>query len=272
MRASTQLFDVGATVFASSDRLSSAPLVSVVMPAFNMEKYIGDSISSVIAQTLPDWELLIIDDCSTDNTRFVARQFAKKDQRIILLELDKNAGTANARNKGLALAKGRYVAFLDSDDLWEPNKLELQCALAEESGVGIVCSSYDFIDEKGRSLGRVFHAPERITFDYMLGENAIGCSSCLVLSSLLGEDPFSSEFWHEDYLLWMSLLRNGSVAMGYPGVLMHYRQMRGSRSSNKIDGACRRWQVYRRGLGLSRGKSFSSFVRYFVSGFRKYYL
>lgn len=271
MRASTQSLDANVAMFASGCT-PSAPLVSVVMPAFNMEKYIGDSISSVIAQTLPNWELLVIDDCSTDNTRFIVRQFVEKDQRIILLELNENAGTANARNKGLTLARGRYVAFLDSDDLWEPDKLELQCALAEESGAEIVCSSYDFIDEKGCSLGRVFHVPKRITFDYMLGENAIGCSSCLVLSSLLGENPFSSEFWHEDYLLWMSLLRNGSIAMGHSDVLMHYRQIKGSRSSDKIDGARRRWQIYRRGLGLSRSKSFLSFARYFVSGFRKYYL
>ena len=250
----------------------SMPLVSIVMPAYNSEAYIGASISSVIAQTLSSWELLIIDDCSTDDTRSVAEHFAEKDERIILIELEKNVGTANARNRGLSRAKGRYVAFLDSDDLWEPVKLEVQCKLAEETGAEIVYSSYDFIDEEGRSLERVFRAPSSITFDYMLGENAIGCSSCLVLSSILGENPFSTKFWHEDYLLWMLLLRDGCTAMGCSDVLMHYRQMRGSRSSNKIGSACRRWEIYRKGIGLSWTKSILAFAKYAISGLRKYYL
>lgn len=257
---------------ASLMHTPSAPLVSVVMPAYNSEKYIGASISSVISQTLTSWELLVVDDCSTDGTKSIVGRFAEKDERISLIAMDKNSGTAKARNRGLMHARGRYVAFLDSDDLWESVKLEIQCKLAEDTGAEILYSSYDFIDADGHSLGRVFHAPLKITFDDMLGQNAIGCSSCLVLSRILGSNPFSSEFWHEDYLLWMTLLRDGHIAMGSPDVLMHYRQTKGSRSSNKFEGAHRRWEIYRKGLGLSRAKSCSAFARYFISGFRKYYL
>ncbi len=247
-------------------------LVSVVMPAFNSEKYIIDSIVSVMVQTCPDWELIVCDDCSSDDTPHIVKEFTKVDPRIRLLESGANVGAAAARNRGVGVAQGECIALLDSDDVWEPKKLELQLNLMRSSSAPIIYCSYDLIGCDGGDLGRKYFVSPEATFDSMLFENTIGCSTCLIEASLLKTHPFSCDYYHEDYLLWMTLLREGSVARGCPEVLMHYRQVHGSKSSNKAKSAFRRWSIYRNGLGLSWIKSALAFARYSISGLRKYYL
>ena len=256
----------------TESRTCGAPTVSVVMPAYNAEPYIGQAIESVRSQTFGDWELIVVDDCSTDGTAGIARAAAAADPRVRVVRQPANGGVAAARNRGVAEARGAWVALLDSDDVWEPEKLELQTALARDSGAPIVYCSYDLMGRGGEDLGRPFTVPTQTDFHAMLAESVIGCSTCLIDADLMKSHPFLSDVQHEDYLLWMTLLREGNAARGCPEVLMHYRQIPGSRSNDKLRAARGRWDIYRRGLGLSWPKSAASLLRYTISGLRKYYL
>ena len=153
------------------------PVVSVVMPAYNAEKYIEEAIHSVQAQTMTNWELIVIDDGSKDKTGGIIRGIAKKDCRIRYIKNETNVGVAKTRNTGISISRGQYVALLDSDDLWYPEKLEKQLVLAEESDADVVYCSYVLVNEMGEKCGRDFLVPETITLDGMLKKSVISCST-----------------------------------------------------------------------------------------------
>ncbi len=246
------------------------PCVTVLMPAYNSERYIHESISSALDQTFTDFELLVIDDCSNDSTDAIVEDIAASDERVKLVKLPENLGVAKARNYGVGMAQGQWIALLDSDDLWEPVKLQRQIELAQKDGLDLVYSSYDLIDESGVSLNRTFVAPEHTDYSHMLKDNVIGCSSVLLRSELLSSNPFSADYYHEDYLLWMTLLRSGIRVEGLTDVLMHHRQIEDARSANKFNAAKQRWDIYRRGLGLSFVDSSSAFLHYGIAGVKKH--
>ena len=248
----------------------SEPVVSVIMPAHNAARFIAASIESVRAQTLTSWELLIIDDCSTDATSSIARAAAEGDPRIRVLTNEENLGAAASRNRALACAQGAYVALLDSDDLWEPTKLEKQVRCAGQQGAGIVYCSYALIDEFGRRAFSDYLVPEGTTYAAMLEESVIGCSTALVSSELTSRFRFPTNVYHEDYAYWLLLLGSGAKAVGLREVLASYRVRRGSRASNKVLSAIRRYQVYRECLGLSRPTCACLMARYLLNGVRKY--
>lgn len=247
------------------------PLITVVMPNYNGHRFVEQAIDSVIAQTYSNFELIVVDDCSTDNSLQLIQKKASLDNRIKILALKKNAGVANARNVGIAAAKGKYIAFLDNDDLWVEDKLERQLMLAEK-GADIVYCSYDFIDENNKVIKKPFIVPRRTNYNKMLASNVIGCSTSFIKSELMKTHPFKNKFYHEDYILWMELLRTNVLAYGEKKVLMHYRQVRGSRSNEKKNAAKERWIIYRKGLKLSILKSAWAFLRYAINGVKKYYL
>ena len=250
---------------------NSTPLVTVIMPAYNAEKYIEESIRSVLAQTLTDWELIIVDDASSDGPAEIAQKFAEQDHRIHVKRKLQNRGVAEARNDGICLSRGEFVALLDSDDLWRPDKLERQLALQRERNADIVYSSYALMDESGALCARPFVVKETTSFREMLARNEIGCLTALVRREALGHHSFSSQFAHEDYVLWMELLRDGCRAYGVTDVLADYRVMRGTRSADKQKSAKNRWRVYREALHLSPVVSAIYFIRYAVSGLLKYH-
>lgn len=175
------------------------PFVSVVMPSYNAEKYISEAIQSVIAQTYTNWELLILDDCSTDGTADKARCFSDLDPRITLYSNPKNIGVALTRNKGMALAKGSWVALLDSDDIWHKDKLEKQLVAAENTGADIIYCSYSLMDKNGEHLSD-FIVPERTSYDDMLRKSVLSCSTVLLRSSILSAHCFFTNYYHEDYV------------------------------------------------------------------------
>ena len=195
---------------------------------------------------------------------------AKNDKRIRLLRQKINGGVAAARNTAVKTAAGKYIALLDNDDLWEPDKLERQLALAE-NGADIVYSSYDFIDEEGNSIKRPFIVRDKATFCSMLTSNMIGCSTAFIRSDLMKSHPFNADYYHEDYVLWMELLKLSVKAVGDKKVLMHYRRVAGSRSNKKANAAKERWNTYRRALGLNVVQSACAFIGYAVKGLVKYY-
>ena len=245
------------------------PLVSVIMPAYNAEKYIAEAIQSVISQTYTNWELFVLDDCSTDSTAEIAESFANADSRIHLIRNPQNIGVARTRNRGFDLANGEWIALLDSDDVWHSDKLEQQLAIAKETGAEILYSSYAlFSDEKSEKLE--YNVPLETNYSDMLKENVIGCSTALLNKAALENFHFRTDVYHEDYALWLELLRNGYVAAGCTEILTDYRIVKGSRSNSKIKAAKNRWIIYRKVEQMPIPKSISAFVAYAVNGIRKH--
>lgn len=246
------------------------PLVSVVMPNYNGNRFVEEAINSVLSQTFRDFELLIVDDCSTDDSLHTIEKIAQSDERIRVISLNKNVGVADARNIGIRKSKGRYIALLDNDDLWTEDKLERQLAIAKK-GADIVYCSYDFIDEHNNYIKKPFIVPEYTNFSKMLVSSVISCSTSFIKAELMQAHPFNKAFYHEDYVLWMQLLMECKVAYGDKKVLMHYRQVNGSRSNRKANAAIERWKIYRKALHLDIIKSSWAFVRYAINGIIKYY-
>lgn len=247
------------------------PLITVVMPNYNGHRFVEQAIDSVLSQTYQDFELLVVDDCSKDDSLQLIKQKAQSDSRIRVIALEKNAGVANARNVGIREAKGKYIALLDNDDLWTADKLERQLTIAEK-GADIVYCSYDFIDEQNNEIKKPFIVPKQTNFNKMLASSVISCSTSFIKTELMQAHPFNPEFYHEDYVLWMELLRVCPTAYGDEKVLMHYRQVTGSRSNKKGNAAKERWNTYRKALNLNIATSMWAFVRYAVNGVIKYYL
>lgn len=246
------------------------PLVSVIMPAYNAQEYIEAAIRSVQAQTVEDWELLVIDDCSVDQTRRVVETMARSDSRIRIILNEENMGTARSRNRGIELRRGRYVAFLDSDDQWRPRKLELQLALAKEKNADIVYSSYAIVDQYGEKLCNDFVVPPTTSLKAMLCRNDIGCSTVLLSERAAAQYRFLESFYHEDYALWLKILQDGMIAVAVPEVLVDYRYHTDSRASNKLSSAKRRWRIYRDLVGMSLVQSSWYQLRYAFNGVWKY--
>ena len=246
------------------------PLVSVVMPAYNAAEYIEAAVTSVQRQSFTNWELIVVDDCSSDETCPFVERLARQDPRIRLYHNAQNQGTAYSRNHGLEQCRGDYVALLDSDDIWHPEKLEKQLALIQKEGADLVYTSYAIVDEHGQKRCNDFLVPSQTDFSALLKENVIGCSTVLMTHKVTEQFLFDNTYYHEDYVLWLQMLRSGKRAVGVTDVLVDYRYHSGSRASNKLSSAKRRWTIYRSYLGLSRMKSIRYLMHYGISGLRKY--
>lgn len=246
------------------------PLVSVIMPAYNAERYIAEAIQSVLSQSTPQWELLVVDDRSTDSTRKIIADFAGKDARIQLICNEENLGVARTRNRGISLSRGKYVALLDSDDYWKPQFLEKMIARAEESSADIVYCSYELVDEQGKKLCRDFIVPPETTFRQYIVRSVITCTTVLFEAQLIKNNPFPTNMYHEDTALCFQLLRDGYTARGVPEVLAAYRQRYHSRSSDKLISAIRRWPIYRKHLKMSVWQTIWTMIRYAYYGLMKY--
>lgn len=245
-------------------------MVSVVMPAYNAERYIESAIRSVMAQTFTDWELIVIDDGSKDATVDIAERLAQEDSRIIFLRNEVNMGVAKTRNRGMELTQGSYVALLDSDDIWHSEKLEKQVALARETGADIVYCSYAIVDEHGYQKCDDFIVAAETDFDASLIKGVISCSTALLSRTVVETYRFDDGFYHEDLALWLRMLKDGHTARGVTDVLADYRVMDGTRASNKLKSACHRWQIYRKLLGFSVCKSAKLLLQYGMLGLKKY--
>lgn len=245
--------------------------VTIIMPVYNCERYIEAAIQSVILQTYPHWELIVIDDGSSDSTCSIVRKMEQKDSRIKLLRNPENMGTARTRNRGLDLSAGDYVAFLDSDDTWQPDKLLLQIQKMQRENGDISYTSYAIIDNEGNAIKKTYIVPETTTFDDLLKENVIGCSTVMLSGDMAKKYRFIQDFYHEDYCLWLDMLCDGCKAVGCTETLVNWRLIENSRSFNKKNSALKRWKIYREYLGLSYIKSMSLLCRYFIRGIRKYH-
>ncbi len=247
------------------------PKVSVVMPAYNAGKFIEEAIRSVIAQTVTDWELLVIDDGSTDDTCAVAQTLAQADGRIRFLRNKVNMGVAKTRNRGLELCRGRYVALLDSDDVWYPQKLERQLQRMADTGAELSYCSYAIVDAKGEKAKPDYLVPESIDFRGLLRENVIGCSTVMMTGEVARNSRFETTLHHEDYALWTKLLRDGCRAAGCSEVLTDWRWIENSRSYDKRKSAASRWKIFRDYLKLPLTTCVWAFAGYALAGVKKYF-
>lgn len=246
------------------------PLVSVIMPAYNARRFIDQAISSVRAQTMTNWELIVIDDCSSDDTYEIAIRHQEADSRIHAYRNDVNSGVAKTRNRGLDLSRGEYVALLDSDDYWHPHFLEKLVTCAEQTRADIVYCSYELVNEEGKKVCKDFLVPEQTDFQQSMIRNVISCSTVLLTKKIAGVHRFPMGIYHEDIALWFSLLRDGAIARGVPEVLASYRQRENSKTANKLTSACRRWVIYRKYLNLPLVQSVVLMIRYGYYGVIKY--
>lgn len=244
--------------------------VSVIMPAYNATAYIEEAIRSVMNQTFPHWELIVIDDASTDDTCAMVQRLMAEDSRIRLVQNPTNMGVARTRNHGLEICHGEYVALLDCDDIWCPNKLETQLALAAESGADILYCSYGIVDEHGVPRSEDFIVPQTITYREMLACSVISCSTAMLSRRVVEKYRFRTDYYHEDLVLWLELLRDGYLAAGATEVLAHYRVSPHSRASNKLKSAARRWMVLRRCMREPFFSSVGAMWRYAMLASRKY--
>lgn len=246
-------------------------LVSVIMPVYNASRFLEDAVQSALRQTYHNIELIMIDDCSQDDSLEIAKHYQNQDSRIRIIAGRENQGVARVRNIGILEAEGDYIAFLDSDDMWDNEKLERQVRLLEKEKAQLAYCSYDFVNEDGENVRKPFIVPKETNYKRMLTSSVISCSTALIDSQLLKKHCFNPEYYHEDYVLWMELLALPVKAVGDQMVLMHYRQVAGSRSNNKWNAAYQRWKVYRDALGLGMIASTKAFLAYAWHGVVKYY-
>lgn len=220
-------------------------LVSVIMPTYNCGRFIAQSIQSVIMQTVTDWELLVVDDGSTDNTYEVLKPFLEKYPNIVYIRLEGNQGPAAARTEAIRQAKGTYIAFLDSDDVWFADKLKKQIAFMEENGAVFSCTAYAQMDEEGNSLHRICMPPKKTSYKKMLRlSNPIGNLTVMYNQEKLGKFEVPKIRKRNDFALWLKILRATPVCVGMSEVLGQYRIRKNSVSSNKMQQARFHWQLY----------------------------
>ncbi len=220
------------------------PLVTVIMPVYNAERYMEQSIESIIAQTYQKWELLIVDDGSTDSSVQIMQEYCSRDRRIQMILSTGNEGVASARNKGIQAAKGEYIAFLDSDDLWKAEKLEIQIHYMQEHNCGFVYSAYDVIDEKNVYQKTITPYWDKVSYKKLLNTNIIACCTAVIKSEYI-KDNLMPQLKHEDYATWLNILKNHQlIAECVPGILASYRLVKGSVSSNKIKTIGWNWRIY----------------------------
>lgn len=230
-------------------------LISIVIPVYNAEKFIEETVASVRNQTRQEWELLLIDDGSTDGSGALLDRLAKQDERIRVFHLE-GGGAAKARNMGTQNAEGRYLAFLDADDLWEKEKLEKELRFLQEKEAAFVFTGYEFADERGRGTGKVVHVPETLPYKKALKNTTIFTSTVLFDMKKTGRELlYMPQIKSEDTALWWKVLRSGFLAYGLDENLVKYRRAGKTLSSNKLEAVRRIWNLYRKAEGLSLAKS-----------------
>ena len=210
-------------------------LVSIITPTYNSEKFISATIQSVQNQTYSNWELIIIDDCSTDKTVEIITNAIKLDARVKLHPLTKNEGTGVARNIGVTNSKGCYISFLDSDDLWKPHKLETQLDFMKENNLAFTFSFYECIDEEGTTLNIRKEAPNLTSYKKLFFCNYIGNSTAMYNAAILGKIPINQIRKRQDWMLWLTIVKKIKVAQPVPEVLAYYRVRKNSISASKIE-------------------------------------
>ena len=246
------------------------PLVSIIVPCYNAEQYIDDCINSIIQQSYSRWELILIDDCSTDSTFEKINSFCRKDERIKIMRTKApSGGPSHPRNLGLSMVRGDFVAFLDSDDMWLPTKLEEQIEFALLNNYDFVYSDYEKISHSGKRTNRILRMPSCQSYRDILGSCNIPCLTVLIRTKLIEHRLFRN-VGKEDYLFWLHILKAGTVAHNTGKVHALYRENPKSRSSNKIKMVYEQWVILRDFQKIPLFFACYFLVTYVCRGFCKY--
>lgn len=238
-------------------------LVSIIIPVYNANKYIEATVKTVMEQSYENWELLLVDDGSTDGSTETIKRIVEEDvtNRIIPLFPNEHGSAAKARNYGLDNAKGRYIAFLDADDLWERDKLSKGLAFMQEKNAGFMFTGYEFADAEGKGTGKIVKVPETLNYRQALKNTTIFTSTVLIDTEKIDRSLIMMpEIKSEDTATWYQILRNGYLAYGLNENLVKYRRVTGSLSSNKLEAIRRIWNLYRKAEKLSVIYSAYNFV------------
>lgn len=244
-------------------------LISVIMPAYNAEKTLSQAIESVLKQSYKYLELIIVDDCSNDQTLLLARKYEKQDKRVHVLSNQTNRGVSFTRHKAVKEATGKWLAFLDSDDVWMSDKIEKQIALQRKRNAKLTFTGSAFMNSEGDRINSQLHVPAEICYRQLLKQNLISNSSVLVNKAAYQKHEIIGDSMHEDFACWLKMLRDGETAYGIDEPLIIYRLSPNSKSGNKLKAAKMNWNTYR-GIGLGIMTAGYYMIWYAVNGVKKY--
>lgn len=246
-------------------------LISIITPVYNCEKIISQTIECVQNQTYDNWEMILVDDCSTDNSADIIKEYSSKDERIKYYKLLQNSGAAIARNTALEMANGRFIAYLDSDDLWKKEKLEVQSTIMKKNEYAFSCTDYEKIDEDGKSLRKVIKMPQKVDYNLYLKNTIIQTVGVMVDVKLTGKNllVMPNIRRRQDAATWCQLLKAGFCCYGIPQNLSYYRVVSNSLSSNKLKAVKGTWFLYRKIEKLPLWKACYCFVGYAFNAIKK---
>lgn len=250
---------------------SKNDLVSIIVPVYNSERFINDTIRTVQEQTYGNWELILVNDCSTDNSISIIEKYTKEDNRIKLINLECNSGAAIARNTGIEQATGRYIAFLDADDLWMKDKLEKQIEFMKKNECAFSFTDYEFADENGKKTGKIVNVPKELTYKQALKNTTIFTSTVIFNVEKLGKELISMPNVKrgQDTATWWKVLKQIDNAYGIDEVLSYYRRTNDSLSANKLKALKRTWNLYRNVEHLNIFYSFYNFGWYCFNAIKR---
>lgn len=240
--------------------------VSIISPVYNSAKYLKQTIDSVLEQSYTNFELILINDASTDNSLDICKSY--NDDRIVIINLEKNVGVCKARNIAIKQATGRYIAFLDTDDFWHKEKLKTQINIMKDKNESISCMSYYRVDEESNIISGI-NIPNKISYNDMLKNNYVACLTLVYDTKFFGKKYFEEIEKNEDYLLWLKMIKESKYILGINERLSYYRVLKKSRSSNKLKVVIVRWKIYREYEKLNIISSCYYFLNYITRAFIK---
>lgn len=244
-------------------------LVSVITPVYNAAVFIEKTVDSVLNQSYTNFEHILVDDCSTDNSEIILREYMERDPRVKYVRLKENSGAAVARNTGLEHAKGQYISFIDSDDVWKPHKLEKQIRFMKDNHYAFTYTDFEMITEEGEIIPRSATLPEKLSYTGLLKNTAIACSTVVIDREVVGDFRMPLVRKGQDTATWLQILRDLDFAYGLDEVLGQYRQVKGSISSDKVGALKRTWNTYYRLEKLPLPKALYYFGFYTFNAIRR---
>lgn len=248
-------------------------VVSVIIPVYNCEIFIAETIETALSQTYQEIEIILVDDCSKDKSAEIIKGYKLLyPDKIFYHRQEKNMGVAVARNTALKMAKGRFVAFLDSDDLWYPNKIEKQIELMNKNNVAICYTAIEMIDEGGNQLKGKRNVKEKIDYKFLLKNTMIATSSVLIDRNIIGDFQMPLRRSGQDYATWLQLMRNGTVAHGINEVLVEYRKSSNSLSANKFKSVEQVWSIQVKNERINRIKASLNTFCFVINAVKKHYI
>ena len=252
--------------------LYSNQTVSVIIPVYNVSKFIGRTIESVLMQSYTDVEIVLVDDCSTDDSACIIQKYVQKYSSVKYFKQEINQGAAVARNRALDLAIGRYVAFLDGDDLWCETKLQHQMSFMSKNNAAITCTALDTIDENEKPLGSIRSVKEKISYAFLLHNTMIATSTVIIDRNKTGNFHMPLRRGGQDYATWLMLMRNGTICYGLNEVLSHYRVLPNSLSSNKWKSIKQVWQIQTNDEKINKFFAAINVLFFILNAFKKHFL